>query len=75
MEAQKHQEWTKHKKPKKNQTGGHSRVRVYSDFQFSTEMANALHLSYGVSEAFKLYGNACFNNERSKFQVYISRIE
>jgi len=41
----------KHKKPKKNQTGGHSRVRVYSDFQFSIEKVNALCLNFDVSKA------------------------
>ncbi len=67
---------TKHKNPKKNQTGGHSRVRVYSDFHFSIEMDNnALHPRFGVSQAFKLFSNAWLNNEHSKFQVYFSRSE
>jgi hypothetical protein len=41
----------KAEKPKKNQTGGHSRVRVYSDFQFSIEKVNALCLNFDVSKA------------------------
>ncbi len=41
----------KTEKAKKNQTTGHSQLRVSSDFQFSTEMANALCLNFDGSKA------------------------